>query len=74
MGSVPNSVSQVNELDYCCVKASLALKKDGYETIMINCNPETVYKDYTVYDRLYFEPLTEEYVLAILQKEKSKGN
>jgi carbamoyl-phosphate synthase large subunit len=74
IGSGPNRVSQGIEFDYCCVQASLALKKDGYETIMINCNPETVSTDYTVSDRLYFEPITEEYVLAIIQKEKSKGN
>lgn len=74
IGSGPNRISQGIEFDYCCVQASLALKALGYETIMINCNPETVSTDYSISDRLYFEPLTEEYVLAIIRKEKSKGS
>ncbi len=73
IGSGPNRISQGIEFDYCCVQASIALKKLGYETIMINCNPETVSTDYSISDRLYFEPLTEEYVLSIVQKEQSNG-
>lgn len=73
IGSGPNRVSQGIEFDYCCVQASLALKGLGYETIMINCNPETVSTDYTISDRLYFEPLVEEHVLSIIRKEKTKG-
>ena len=64
LGGGPNRIGQGIEFDYCCVHASLALQKDGYETIMVNCNPETVSTDYDVSDRLYFEPLTLEDVLA----------
>lgn len=73
IGSGPNRISQGIEFDYCCVHASLTLKNFGYETIIINCNPETVSTDYTISDRLYFEPLTEEMVLSIIQKEMSNG-
>ena len=73
IGSGPNRIGQGIEFDYCCVQASLALKNMGYETIMINCNPETVSTDYTVSDRLYFEPLQKEYVLNIIRKEQSRG-
>lgn len=73
IGSGPNRISQGIEFDYCCAQGSIALKKLGYETIMINCNPETVSTDYSISDRLYFEPLTEEYVLPIIQKEQSNG-
>ena len=61
------------EFDYCCCQASYALKEAGFETIMINCNPETVSTDYDTSDRLYFEPLKEEYVFNIIKKEKEKG-
>ncbi len=61
------------EFDYCCVHAALALREDGFETIMVNCNPETVSTDYDTSDRLYFEPLTLEDVLEILEKEKPEG-
>ncbi len=74
IGGGPNRIGQGIEFDYCCCQASFALKKLGYETIMINCNPETVSTDYDTSDRLYFEPLIEEYVLEILNKEKEKGN
>ena len=73
IGGGPNRIGQGIEFDYCCCQASYALSEIGYETIMINCNPETVSTDYDTSDRLYFEPLIEEYVLEILQKEKSKG-
>lgn len=73
VGSGPNRISQGIEFDYCCVQAALCLKELGYETIMINCNPETVSTDYSVSDRLYFEPLTEEHVLSVIYKEKTKG-
>ncbi len=73
LGSGPNRIGQGIEFDYCCVQASIALKELGYETIMVNCNPETVSTDYTVSDRLYFEPLDSEYVLNLIKKEKSKG-
>ena len=73
IGSGPNRIGQGIEFDYCCVQASLALRELGYETVMVNCNPETVSTDYTISDRLYFEPLKEEYVLNIIQKEQSKG-
>jgi carbamoyl-phosphate synthase large subunit len=71
IGSGPNRISQGIEFDYSCVQAALSLKELGYETIMVNCNPETVSTDFTVSDRLYFEPLTEEYILSIIHKEKS---
>jgi len=73
LGSGPNRIGQGIEFDYCCCHASFALRDDGYETIMINCNPETVSTDYDTSDRLYFEPLTLEDVLAICEHEASKG-
>jgi len=73
LGSGPNRIGQGIEFDYCCCHASFALHDDGYETIMINCNPETVSTDYDTSDRLYFEPLTFEDVWAIYQHETSKG-
>src|SRR5246127_5152757 len=73
LGSGPNRIGQGIEFDYCCCHASFALRDDGYETIMINCNPETVSTDYDTSDRLYFEPLTFEDVWAIYQHETSKG-
>src|SRR5579863_7781767 len=73
LGSGPNRIGQGIEFDYCCCHASFALRDDGYETIMINCNPETVSTDYDTSDRLYFEPLTFEDVFAIYQHETSKG-
>ena len=73
LGGGPNRVGQGIEFDYCCVHAALALRDDGYETIMVNCNPETVSTDYDTSDRLYFEPLTLEDVLEIVDLEKPKG-
>ena len=73
MGGGPNRISQGIEFDYCCVHAALALRDDGYETIMINCNPETVSTDYDTSDRLYFEPLTLEDVLEVVALEKPVG-
>ena len=73
LGGGPNRIGQGIEFDYCCVHASFALKEAGYETIMINCNPETVSTDYDTSDRLDFEPLTHEDVLAIVQREKPDG-
>jgi carbamoyl-phosphate synthase large subunit len=73
LGSGPNRIGQGIEFDYCCVHAVFALKELGYETIMINCNPETVSTDYDTADRLYFEPLTLEDVLSIVRKEKPEG-
>ncbi len=73
LGGGPNRIGQGIEFDYCCVHAVLALREDGFETIMINCNPETVSTDYDTSDRLYFEPLTLEDVLAIVELEKPKG-
>ncbi|MCL4138676.1 UNVERIFIED_CONTAM: hypothetical protein GTU68_054540 [Idotea baltica] len=73
LGGGPNRIGQGIEFDYCCVHASLALREDGYETIMVNCNPETVSTDYDTSDRLYFEPVTLEDVLAIVRIEKPKG-
>src|SRR5579863_4465121 len=73
LGSGPNRIGQGIEFDYCCCHAAFALHDDGYETIMINCNPETVSTDYDTSDRLYFEPLTFEDVYAIYQHETSKG-
>ena len=74
LGGGPNRIGQGIEFDYCCCQASFSLKEAGFETIMINCNPETVSTDYDTSDRLYFEPLIEEYVENIILKEKSKGN
>ena len=73
LGGGPNRIGQGIEFDYCCVHAALALREDGYETIMVNCNPETVSTDYDTSDRLYFEPLTLEDVLEIVAKEKPLG-
>ncbi|PTR04736.1 carbamoyl-phosphate synthase large subunit [Nitrosomonas nitrosa] len=73
LGGGPNRIGQGIEFDYCCVHASLALREDGYETIMINCNPETVSTDFDISDRLYFEPLTLEDVLEIVLIEKPQG-
>ena len=73
IGGGPNRIGQGIEFDYCCCQASYALSEIGYETVMVNCNPETVSTDYDTSDRLYFEPLIEEYVLEILKKESSKG-
>jgi carbamoyl-phosphate synthase large subunit len=74
LGGGPNRIGQGIEFDYCCCQASYALKDAGFETIMVNCNPETVSTDYDTSDRLYFEPLKEEYVYNIIKKEKQKGN
>ena len=74
LGGGPNRIGQGIEFDYCCCQASYALRDAGFETIMINCNPETVSTDYDTSDRLYFEPLIEEYVHNIILKEKSKGS
>ena len=74
LGGGPNRIGQGIEFDYCCCQASFALKKVGFETIMINCNPETVSTDYDTSDRLYFEPLIEEYVFNIIKKELAKGS
>lgn len=73
LGAGPNRIGQGIEFDYCCVHAALALKEDGFETIMVNCNPETVSTDYDTSDRLYFEPLTVESVLEIVHREKPFG-
>ena len=73
LGGGPNRIGQGIEFDYCCVHAVQALREDGYETIMINCNPETVSTDYDTSDRLYFEPLTREDVLEIIEAEKPQG-
>ncbi len=73
LGSGPNRIGQGIEFDYCCCHAAFALKEDGYETVMVNCNPETVSTDYDTSDRLYFEPLTLEDVLAVLDREKPQG-
>jgi carbamoyl-phosphate synthase large subunit len=73
LGGGPNRIGQGIEFDYCCVHAALALREDGFETIMVNCNPETVSTDYDTSDRLYFEPLTLEDVLEIVAKERPEG-
>jgi len=73
LGSGPNRIGQGIEFDYCCCHASFALRADGFETIMVNCNPETVSTDYDTSDRLYFEPLTLEDVLAIVERERPAG-
>ena len=73
LGSGPNRIGQGIEFDYCCCHAAFALREDGYETIMVNCNPETVSTDYDTSDRLYFEPLTFEDVLAVYEHEASSG-
>ena len=73
LGGGPNRIGQGIEFDYCCVHASMALRESGYETIMVNCNPETVSTDYDISDRLYFEPLTLEDVLTVIDIEKPEG-
>jgi carbamoyl-phosphate synthase large subunit len=73
LGSGPNRIGQGIEFDYCCCHASFALKEEGFETIMVNCNPETVSTDYDTSDRLYFEPLTFEDVMHIVEREKPEG-
>ncbi len=73
LGGGPNRIGQGIEFDYCCVHAALAMREDGYETIMVNCNPETVSTDYDTSDRLYFEPLTLEDVLEVVETEKPAG-
>jgi carbamoyl-phosphate synthase large subunit len=73
LGSGPNRIGQGIEFDYCCVQAAYALRAAGYETIMINCNPETVSTDYDTCDRLYFEPLSVEHVLSVLARERPRG-
>ena len=73
LGGGPNRIGQGIEFDYCCVHAALAMREDGYETIMVNCNPETVSTDYDTSDRLYFEPVTLEDVLEIVDLEKPRG-
>ena len=73
LGGGPNRIGQGIEFDYCCVHAAMAMREDGYETIMVNCNPETVSTDYDTSDRLYFEPLTLEDVMEVIHLEKPKG-
>ena len=73
LGSGPNRIGQGIEFDYCCCHAAFALRDEGYETVMVNCNPETVSTDYDTVDRLYFEPLTFEDVFAIVERERGKG-
>jgi carbamoyl-phosphate synthase large subunit len=73
LGGGPNRIGQGIEFDYCCVHASMALREAGYETIMVNCNPETVSTDYDSSDRLYFEPLTFEDVMEVIDLEKPVG-
>jgi len=74
LGGGPNRIGQGIEFDYCCCQASYSLKEAGYETVMVNCNPETVSTDYDTSDRLYFEPLVEEHVINIIKREQSNGN
>src|SRR4029077_4980749 len=73
LGGGPNRIGQGIEFDYCCCHAAFALREGGYETIMVNCNPETVSTDYDTSDRLYFEPLTAEDVLEIIDTERANG-
>ena len=73
LGGGPNRIGQGIEFDYCCVHAAYALKEAGFETIMVNCNPETVSTDYDTSDRLYFEPLTDEDVIALMRREQQNG-
>jgi carbamoyl-phosphate synthase large subunit len=73
LGSGPNRIGQGIEFDYCCVHAAFALEEEGFETIMVNCNPETVSTDYDTSDKLYFEPLTREDVLSIVERERPEG-
>ena len=74
LGSGPNRIGQGIEFDYCCCHASFALREAGFETIMVNCNPETVSTDYDTSDRLYFEPLTFEDVMKIVEVERPDGS
>ena len=74
LGGGPNRIGQGIEFDYCCVHAAMALREDGFQTIMVNCNPETVSTDYDISDRLYFEPLTLEDVLEIINVENPFGH
>ena len=74
LGGGPNRIGQGIEFDYCCVHAALALKKLGFETIIVNCNPETVSTDYDTSDKLYFEPLTLEDVLSIYKRKTTRCN
>ena len=73
LGSGPNRIGQGIEFDYCCCHAAFALREEGFETVMINCNPETVSTDYDTADRLYFQPLTFEDVMAVIDTERSAG-
>ena len=73
LGSGPNRIGQGIEFDYCCVHAAESFRAQGYEAVMVNCNPETVSTDYDTSDRLYFEPLDEEAVLAVLEREAPVG-
>jgi carbamoyl-phosphate synthase large subunit len=73
LGGGPNRIGQGIEFDYCCVHAAFAIREAGYESIMVNCNPETVSTDYDTADKLYFEPLTVEDVLSIYEREKPEG-
>ena len=73
LGSGPNRIGQGIEFDYCCVHASLAMQEEGYESIMINCNPETVSTDFDTSNRLYFEPITSEKILDIIDIESPDG-
>ena len=73
LGGGPNRIGQGIEFDYCCVHAAYALREAGFETIMVNCNPETVSTDYDTSDRLYFEPLTAEDVIALVKREQQNG-
>ena len=73
LGGGPNRIGQGIEFDYCCVHAAFALKEEGYETIMVNCNPETVSTDYDTSDKLYFEPLTMEEVMNIVDRKIPTG-
>ena len=74
LGGGPNRIGQGIEFDYCCVHAVFALRDAGYETIMVNCNPETVSTDYDTSDRLYFEPLTDEDVIELVRGEQARGS
>src|SRR3989442_506744 len=73
LGGGPNRIGQGIEFDYCCVHAALALREDGIETVMVNCNPETVSTDYDTSDKLFFEPLTLEDTLALIRRERPEG-
>src|SRR4029078_5066532 len=73
LGSGPNRIGQGIEFDYCCCHAAFALREEGFETVMVNCNPETVSPDYDTVDRLYFEPLTFEDVASIIARESEAG-